>query len=542
MTGMTPRIRRLSTQIFASQLAILAATMIVGFLLIARAERAHTDTLFESRAATIAESVTSLPAIRSCMATGGPTCPATIQNLATAVAASTGASYIVVIDMHGVRHSHPFPSLIGQHVTEPIVTADGRVHTGVDNGSTGRSANGKAPLYGPDGTMVGEVSAGIRESSVSSDLWTVLPTYAVWLAVALGIGAVASLALARRLKRRTFGLELDEIASLLQEREATLHGIREGVVALDESERVTVLNDEAQRLLGLRTSDIGSLLDDLIPAGRLRSALSAGCSQPDDVVVTDDFCLVINRMPVTLGGRSHGAVVTLRDRTEITGVMSELAGERSLTESLRAQQHEFANRMHVVAGLLELELAEEALTYVLEVRGTTAEFDETLRSHIGAPQVVGLLLGKAAEASERGIQLTVAPDTWLSDTPEKAQALATILGNLIDNAYDAVAEVSGHRWVELRILEQEDTMTITVTDNGPGVPADRALLIFQDGYTTKHRPAGTHGGVGLALVHRLVTRLGGSIEVSQGAGAQFTVRLPRDRATVPIGTDEVVRP
>ncbi|TWP35740.1 ATP-binding protein [Leekyejoonella antrihumi] len=529
---MPNRTRRLSSQIFIGQLAILVVTMVVGFVLFARSERSHLDSQFESRAAAIAEATAGVPTIRSCMATNGPGCAATVQDIATGIAHQSGASYVVVIDMHRVRHSHPDPALIGQKVAEPIVTKDGRVHTGIDNGSTGRSANGKAPLYGPNGTMVGEVSAGIQESSVSSALWHELPSYAVWFAIALAVGVLASWEVARRLKRRTFGLELDEIARLLQEREATLHGIREGVIAFDEDGRVSVVNDEAQRLLGLKAGSAGGQLENLLPAGGLRDALTRERTELDGIVLTDDFALVINRMPITLAGHPHGAVVTLRDRTEISGLLRELHGERGLTDSLRAQQHEFVNRMHTVAGLLELGCTDEALSYALEVRGTAAEFDNTLRAHIGAPQIVGLLLGKAAEAGERGVELTISPATLIGSSPENLQTLTTIIGNLIDNSFEALTRVPAPRRVTLELLEAEDVVTIAVTDNGPGLPPGASQLVFRDGYSTKAGPDRREGGLGLALVHRLVTRLGGSIEATEGPGARFTVRLPSHRDRV----------
>lgn len=526
--------RKLSSQIFVAQLAILTATMLVGFVLLARVERRHLDFHYEDRAAAIAETVAGVPFVRRCMQHEAAGCSSALQDFANATQATTGASYVVLIDMNRVRHTHPFPDLIGQKVSEPIVTRDGRVHLRTNPGNTGRSANARVPLYGLDGAMVGEVSVGMRESSVSSALWRELPSYAVWFVIAFGIGGLASWALARRLKHRTFGLELDEIARLLQEREATLHGIREGVIAFDESDRISVLNDEAQRLLRLQTSALGARLGDVLPAGRLRDVLAGHDTRPDDVVLTDDFCLLINRMPVSLAGRPHGAVVTLRDRTEMAGLLRELDGERSLTESLRAQQHEFSNRMHTVGGLLELGLSDEALSYVTEIRGTAAEFDHTLRTHIAAPQIVGLLLGKAAEASERGIELVISPDTWLGDSPRRIQALTTIVGNLVDNAFDAVAATPAPRRVVVEIIEEPTVLTVTVTDNGPGVPAGAEQQIFQDGYTTKPTTGGRHGGLGLALVHRLVTRLHGTVEVSPGPGARFTVQLPKLEAPVTV--------
>ncbi len=525
--------RRLSSQIFVATLAILIATVAAGFLLFARAARNHLDAQYEGRAASIAQTVADVGRVGGCLAYPAHACGSWLQALATKVQHTTGASYVVVIDMHRVRHTHPIQRLIGKKVAEPIVARDGRVHLGTDHGDLGRSANARVPLYGPGRRLVGEVSVGIEESSVSHALWQELPSYGLWFAIALGIGTIASWALARRLKHRTFGLELDEIARLLQEREATLHGIREGVIALDPDGRISVLNDEAQRLLRIPGTSLAKRLEEVVPAGRLRDVLSGQNSCRDDIVFTDDFCLVINRMPVALTGRAHGAVVTLRDRTELAGLLRELEGERSLTESLRAQQHEFSNRMHAVAGLLELGRTDEALSYVTEIRGTAAEFDHALRTRIASPQIIGLLLGKAAEASERGIELVVSPDTWLGDSPTRMQALTTIVGNLIDNAFNAVGARPAPRRVDVEILDEQEGLTITVADNGPGIRSGAEHLIFLHGWTTKPESR-ERAGLGLALIHRLVIRLDGSIEVSDGPGARFTVRLPAVVAAAPV--------
>ena len=543
-----PSLRRLSSQILVSQLAILAAVVLVGFVLFAYQQRAQLDAQYEQDAAGIAQTVAQIPQIGVCLETEG-FCGREIQQIATQVQNTTHASYVVVIDMNRVRHSHPNPALIGQKVSEQIVTLDGQTHTGPDSGSTGASANAKAPLRGPDGVMVGEVSVGIKESTVSQTLARQLPADALWFAIALGAGAVASYLLARRLKRRTFGLELDEIAKLLQEREATLHGIREGVIAFDRAGRVTMINDEARRLLALGAASIGGRLEDLVAPGRLRDVLSGEVIGQDEVVLTDDYCLTVNRMPVTLAGRPHGAVVTLRDRTELSGLLRELDSVRGLTDALRAQQHEFANRMHTLAGLLELGESDEALGFLTDLRGAEAEFAESVRSRIAAPVIVGLILGKAAVASERGVVLELSDDTWLGEAPQKVQALATILGNLIDNAFDALSEHSAQpvpkhpapvptpiptptaspARVLVALVEDDDGITVRVADNGPGIPPGAAESIFTDGYTTKPGTGSLRRGLGLALVHRLVQRLGGRITVSEGAGAVFTVQLPKPR-------------
>ena len=394
------------------------------------------------------------------------------------------------------------------------------------------NASAKVPLRSARGGIIGEVSVGIRESSVSATLLAQLPSYGVWFAVMLAIGALASLGAASRMKRRTFGLELDEIAHLLQEREATLHGIREGVIAVDPGGRMSVVNDEALRLLRLPPSVLGSTVRIGIPAGPIRELLSGSTPITDQILLTEDLSLVVNRLPVRLAGRAHGVVLTLQDRTVLDGLARELDGARSLTESMRAQQHEFSNRMHAIAGLLELARPDDALAYLNEIRGTSATLDQTLRTHIAAPQIVGLMLGKAAEANELGIELTVTPMTNLGDAPERIQALTTILGNLIDNALDAVAGTSSPRRVEVTIAESEQGVTVTVSDTGPGIPPGTRESIFRNGFTTKTDPLSRHSGLGLSLVQRTATKVGGSVRIEGGPGATFVVELPRTTAPV----------
>ena len=212
---MRRRVRKLSSQIFLAQLVILIVTMTLAFLLFAQTARDHLDHEYQTRAAAIAKTFAENPTIRECIPSGAADCPQQVQQLALSTAKSTGAAYVVVIDMNRIRHSHPDPALIGKKVGEPIVVRDGTTHLGVDSGSTGVTANARAPLYNLAGSLVGEISVGIQESSVSGELLAQLPSYAVWVAAVLAIGALASFGLAAILKRRTFGLELDEVARLL---------------------------------------------------------------------------------------------------------------------------------------------------------------------------------------------------------------------------------------------------------------------------------------------------------------------------------------
>ena len=505
---------------------ILVVTMLLGFGLYSQVTRHLLDTHTERLALVVAQSVAANQSVRSEMASGDKT--GAVQRVAERIRRATGAAYVVVIDRHGVRHSHPNPALIGKTIEEPVVALDGRTHVGIDPGSLGPSANGKAPLRAPDGSIIGEVSVGFLEKDVSRQLWDEIPVLLLYTGAALLVGVLASLVLARRLKRMTFGLELDDLRSLLQEREAMLHGIREGVIAFDQQGRISMANDEARRLLELRRAAVGEPLDQLLPEGRLRDLLSGDIAGQDQLVLTDAHLLVVNRMPVEVNGRDVGAVVTLRDRTELEALLRELDTVNGLTDALRAQQHEFSNRLHVLSVLVGMGDHDEAMTYLSEISTTSAGQAEDLRSRITPAALAALLLAKVTIAAERGTLLEVTDDSRLDHPGPDPQALVTIVGNLIDNALDAVAASAPPRRVTVHLAYDDDAhvIVVNVSDSGPGVSPELAERVFLDGYTTKSPRAGVQRGLGLALVHRLVSRLGGRIEVSTGPGATFTATLP----------------
>lgn len=527
------RPRRLSTRILASQLVVLVVAVTSGFFLFTRELRRDIDRGYEARALSIAEAAADNQQIRAAMAVGDPSHE--VAGVAESLRRATGASYIVVIDRHSVRHSHPNPLLIGQRVEEPLVALDGSGHVGIDRGGLGRSANGKAPLRAPDGAIIGEVSAGILERHVSAAVERSLPALIGYSSLALLLGIGVSLLLARRLKRQTFGLELDEISQLLQEREAMLHGVSEGVITVDARGRVSLVNEGARRLLGLRTTALHSPLEELLPPGRLRDlATGSAGAAVDETVLTDDYVLIVTRMPVAHGGHPLGAVITIRDRTELAGLVRELDSVRSLTDALRAQQHEHANRLHALAGLLELGRYADAQRYLSELSATTTGTAEKLRDQIGDPMIVALLLAKETIASERGVELEVEADADVGtiDVDVKPGVLVSIIGNLVDNGIDAAASGDApHPHVRVTFHRPtRNELEIAVADNGPGV--DNPDSVFLDGYSTKPPRDGAPRGLGLALVHRLVVRNKGRITIANDPGAVFRVTLPT-RARVP---------
>jgi two-component system CitB family sensor kinase len=330
----------------------------------------------------------------------------------------------------------------------------------------------------------------------------------------------------------TFGVEPEEIVALMQEREAMLHGIREGVLAVDAKGAINVLNDEARRLLGLDSARLGQRVEEVLREGRLRRIVTGEIEGQDLVAVTDEHLLVLNRMPVAVAGRNAGWVVTIRDRTELEALLRQLDSMEGLSTALRAQEHEFSNRLHVLSVLLELGEVEEATRYSTQLQAETTFASEEVRARVGSPVVAALLLAKATVAAERDVLVRVEPSSRISAEQVGDLPVVTVLGNLIDNAVDAVAGqastsgASPRGVVTVALTCDETTLHLVVEDTGPGIPADRLADVFVDGYSTKQPRGAMRRGVGLALVHRLVMRAGGTIEASSPGGARFEIALP----------------
>ncbi|MFF6960805.1 MULTISPECIES: ATP-binding protein [unclassified Streptomyces] len=528
--------RRVSAQVLLVQLAITAGVTALATGLFLAPLSHQLDEEAMHRALAIAETVAVDPEVARAVVSSRPTPDGPVQAEAERVRIATKALYIVVMDTHGIRWSHTDPKRIGEPVsTDPSVALAGDEIMQIDRGTLGRSTRGKVPLYDSSHRIVGAVSVGIRYDGILNRAIGLVPGLLMYAGAALGVGVLAAVWGSRRLQRATHGLAFADISALLDEREAMLHGVREGVVALDRQGRVRLVNDEAQRLLGLDGAGDGAatgrLLDELLPPGRTTDVLAGRVEGADLLTVSGGRVLVANRMPTGDGG----AVVTLRDRTELELLGRELDSTHGLLDALRAQDHEHANRLHTVLGLLELGLHEEAVGYVAEVADTHRASAEVIADRVHDPLVSALLVGKAAIAAERGVSLRVAQSTLLPDRVVDPRDLVTVLGNLIDNALDAAA---GHRvspamsaapFVEVELRAEDDTtLLLRVSDTGPGVPPEARELIFTEGWSTKERPPHRGRGLGLALVRRLAERYGGLARVTAraGGGAVFTVVLP----------------
>lgn len=528
--------RTLSTQILVVQLAIIVVVVGGSFAIAFQRARHNLDRQAAQESLAIARVIASTPEIASAFSAPHPA--RTIDPIAERIRRSTGAAFIVIANRKGIRYSHPDPAEIGKSLLhdpgEPVTAVlAGQTQVAVQTGSLGRSMRAKVPLRDSRGKIIGLVSVGVLEKAVGEELVDELPGIAIPLLLILMVGTIGVLLLARRVRRQTFGLEAGEIATLVEQREAMLHAVREGAITVDANGRITLLNDEAKRLLSLDESAFGHQLAEVVPEGRVREVLTGQVEGPDQVILAGDRVLVANRMPVEVRGRPIGAVVTLRDRTELDALAGELNEARDLADALRAQEHDFQHRLHVISGLIELGRHDDAVQEINRASSLHQELAGSLVDASSDPTLAALLLGKASIASERGVKLHIS--AFQDVTPELADihALAAMLGNLIDNAIDSASHAGAGGHVDVSLIVEGGNLIIRVHDSGAGISPALSEEIFRDGYTTKvARHGGRRRGLGLALVSQEVRRRGGRISVDNVDGALFTVSIPLRAADV----------
>lgn len=504
---------------------VCVATVATGAVAIGIQERIIRDQARE-RMVGVALSIASLPAILDALDTADPTVE--IQPIAELIRESSDLAYVVVTDAEGIRLSHPNPDRIGEPVsTDPSIPLSGEIFVGTQTGTLGESWRVKVPIYeaeaGDDepADVIGSVSVGMLESELAADLQTWLP----WVLLAVAGSAIAGVFgaawVTAIVRRRIFQLEPDQIAELVLERETMLHRLSEGVITVDAEGTITLANDASARLLG-RDDLVGRPAREVLE-GPILEVLEDG--EPDGRVVLSGERALIARGTGIRGddGSPVGGSLLLRDHTELHAALRDMDGAQSLTDGLRAQAHEFANSMHVVAGLLELGMVDEAREFIARTRpGGTLRVDGDA-TELGG-ELAALLSVKTVQARERGIGLTV--EAAGPVPPEVSDDLITVLGNLIDNALDA-CDVADR--IHISVTAGEGVVSAVVEDTGPGVPADIADTVFNEGVSTKDGSA-RRRGIGLALVRRIARRRGGDVVLDRpaGGGARFTLTLPVD--------------
>jgi sensor histidine kinase regulating citrate/malate metabolism len=522
-----PRPRSLAGQLFAMQ-AVLIAVLVAGYALFAYVSDTRQAEEAAGRQATaVARAVADAPSVREAARAPDPT--AALQPYALRVVHGTGVDFVTIMSPDGIRWTHPSADQIGGRFLGHTDRAlRGETFTETYTGTLGPSVRAVAPIRDGD-RITGLVSAGIRVEAISERVRGQLTALIGVAAGALTLGAIGTYVINARLRRHTHGMNAAELSRMHDYHQAALHAVREGLLMLDGQYRVALINDGGRELLGLGGEVVGRSVADLGLPAPLTGALLASKPRVDEVHLTADRVLVVNTSPVS-GGERRGTVVTLRDVTELQSLMGELDSERGFTQALRSQAHEAANRLHTVVSLIELGRAEEAVEFATAELELAQALTDQVVAAVGEPVLAALLLGKTAQANERGVELVVSPDSRLDDglLPERlpARDLVTILGNLIDNAVDAAQGAVPAR-VTVSALTEDGELVLRVSDTGDGVDPAHAEAVFQRGFSTK--PAGPGGrGLGLALVRQAAHRHGGTLSVAgaEGGGAEFEARLP----------------
>ena len=459
-----------------------------------------------------------------------------LQTLATEIQQRTGVLFVVITNDQGIRLSHPNRDELGKHVsTDPSEALAGHEVVDRESGTLGRSVRAKVPVYAPNSNrVVGEVSVGISTAAVHHQLWTDVRT----AAVLVGAGAAHR---RRRLRASgpavagpDAGLQPSEMAELIRGQAAVLHGIDEGVLAVDTDWKTTFVNDEACRLLEI-SNETGRPVEEIGLTPRVLEVFRSADATPTLATVGDRI-VVVSARHVSREGRDLGTVLVVRDRTDVESLTRQLDAVQLMSTVLRAQRHEFANRLHLLNGLLHSGHVDEAAQYVEELLGSGP-----LGSALPGIDAIrdaflqAFLAAKAASAREAGVTLTIGENTWVSGRLALPVDVTTVLGNLLDNAiYAARTGASETKVVEVELLQDGSTLHITVADTGDGVAPDFVEHVFTEGKSTKPESGIPGGrGIGMALSRQISRALGGDIRLSSpgnpGAelcGAEFIARLP----------------
>ncbi|MFL6561889.1 MAG: DcuS/MalK family sensor histidine kinase [Bacillus sp. (in: firmicutes)] len=453
-----------------------------------------------------------------------------IQTFANDIKRSTHVEFIVVMDMDGTRKSHPNPNLLGLHFVGgdegPVLK--GNEHISTAKGTLGLSLRSFVPVYDENKKQIGAVAVGISLEKVNQAIQQSRKIILIGVVVGILVGILGALFLARKIKAILFGLEPSEMAKLLEERSAMLQSTKEGMLAVDQDGNTTLINNEGVRLLqkaGIAGSFLGKKVDEYMPNSKLSTVLETGAAHLDQEQEINHITILTNRVPVIVKGKIVGAIATFREKTEIKELAEQLTGVKLYAEALRTQSHEFMNKLHVISGLIHMKDYQMVSSYITKIVDHQQSEVEFVVSRFKDPVLAGFILGKLSYARENGCEFIIDGEGFLPEPhqQETTHEVVTILGNLIDNALDAVA-AQPHKKVTLRFDYYDEILVLEVHDTGKGIKEDIKSSLCLKGFSTK----GENRGIGLFLVQRSLEKLAGQLEIhsQKGKGSTFIVTLP----------------
>ena len=505
---------------------IVLVLILVGSLVVHNVIR-QVEAEVGTKAMDIGRLVAQDPVVQTAILSEHPS--AVLQPYAERWRKTTGAAFIVIANMNQIRLSHTLPENVGTPLAnlyrEPVL--HGQEYLYVGKGSLAPSLRANVPVWDSAGrTQIGFISVGFYLSDLSQRVLNEVREFIFVLLAALLCGLMGAAWLARNVKKSIFGLEPYEIARLLQEHIATLEAIKEGVVTVDAAGNVRLMNSEAGAILGiLPETTIGRPIAEMIPFDEENTLVASTTALYNREYQVNGITILAHSVPIRLEGEDVGAVITFRDRTEACRLAEEISGVHRFIDGLRAQSHEYKNKLHAIAGLIQLGRNEEAVDFITDSSGLVQELFDRLQTKIQDPVTFALLVGKSSRARELGIDYQIDPLSSLEHThlPCTGADMVLILGNLIENAMDAVASLPDKK-ILVGVYDTGTELIIRVSNSGPGISPELGERIYERGVTTKHGAR----GYGLALVAVKLKELGGSIHFTNlpQSGVEFTVTIP----------------
>ena len=455
---------------------------------------------------------------------------AAVQAYAERLRTDTQVDYITVMDMGGIRLSHPNPAQIGARFAggDEADVFQGRSYVSEAQGTLGHSLRAFTPVREPgSGRQIGAVAVGLLVTGLDHTVLSVRKRVGLGVLIGFAAGMLGAMYVAGRIKRILLGMEPQEISTMLQQRNAMLHSVREGILGVNRDLVVTLVNEEALRLFALAGSQgelVGRNVEEVLPSSRLRGVVETGQSEYDQEGDILGLPILTNRVPIFVDGRISGAVATFRDKTQVNRLAEQLTGVRFYADALRAQTHEFMNKLHVILGLVRLEEYERLKTFITGVAGRYDDEVGFVVQRIKDPVVAGFLLARFAAAREQNILMHLDAEASLPSGADDTLShdLITVLGNLLENAVEAIG-AGAQREIEVSLRPEGPRLHLSVVDSGPGLPEDLLGQTFTRGFSTK----GENRGFGLWQAARTVEARGGHLVGShrEGGGAAFTATL-----------------
>lgn len=528
---MSSRIRiSLQTKILGLVISIIVCVIILLAGVFAYWEKQETEEKMGQLALQAATTLSFMPTIKEAFNTPNPS--EIIQPIALSIQEEVDAEFVVVGNKNSIRYAHPDPWKIGKQMVggdNARALLNGEYYISKAEGTLGPSLRGKAPILNEEGNIIGIVSVGFLIEEINSAIVTKLIDIAGISLIVLLLGAFGSYMLARSIRKDTMGLEPFQIATLFRDREAILSSVKEGIISIDDQGNVAVMNQSAKMLLNIDFDTKNKPIEDVFPNTHMLRVLDTGLAESDQEMTLKDRVVIVNRKPILDENRVVGVVASFRDKTEVRDMVNALSEVKRYSEDLRAQTHEYTNKMYVLLGMLQLGNVEEAIQIIQDEFHTSEHQNRIIFDQIKDDTVQAILLGKISKASEQKIEFKIDGESSLDVIPShiNRSKLVTILGNLIDNAFEAVINEE-HKQVSFFATDVGNEIVIEVNDNGPGIREEIIPYLFMKGFSTK---PGEQRGYGLYNVNEIVIELGGTLEVSgtTQTGTVFSVFIPKQK-------------